>query len=979
MRFRALAEHATDLVIVLGDDMQLQYASPPAVRFLGFDVPERFDPTEPVVHEDDRDLVSTAAAEVLEAGSGAPPREVTARVRAATGRYHLVELVFTNLLEVSGVEGIVVNARDVSDRAEMEQKVRASERAFRGLVQNMAEGVIVLAADGTVKYSSPATARMMGFEPHEGHGRFALDFVVEEDREHVAATVARAFTDPGIQGPIPVRILAADGAIRVVEAMGHNRLDDPDVEGVVITVRDVSDRVEAEAAAARSDAKLLALVEKVSDVITVVGDGGQIVYTSPAANRLFGFEANDRSTTDPISQMHPDDRDEAVAAFTDQLVSGHTEPVRFRLLAADDRWRWVESVTRDLRDDPAVAGIVVTTRDVTERVEAERLVADQAEILTLIARGASLPTTLGRVCEVLERRLDHEFAVFLVADEPRRVRLVAAPSLPVEVADSCSELSLDAATTLLGRSLDGRADDVVVDPGGAAAPLSVLGRHGIQHVTAMPIMDTVGRRVIGVLAGLRRDPGSDREIETSLVEMFTQTAAIAVERWAAEELLAHRANHDALTGLPNRVLFVEFLGRAIVRSKRDGSALGVLFMDLDRFKHVNDGLGHDAGDVLLRILADRLHDHMRPSDVVARFGGDEFTVLCEGLDADAAAAQVREIAERLLEVIEEPVSLDGEDRRLAASMGIAIASPDSTPDSLLRDADAAMYEAKQHGKARYEIFDDEMRSTRHRRLDMEARLERAILNDEFRLFLQPIVDLSTGRCVGGEALLRWQDPQLGLVTPDAFIGLAEDTGLIIPLGEWALAEACRTVARWEQVGLLPPDFTMAVNLSARQVAQTDLARRVRQVIEGNGSVASRLCLEITETVLMEDSSVEIMRDLKALGVRLSIDDFGTGYSSLGYLKRFPVDSVKVDRSFVDGLGTEGEDSAIVAAVVSLGHALGLSVVAEGVETSGQLRALVELGCDRAQGYWFSGPRNAYEFAGLLNEQPWENGQSTWRP
>jgi EAL domain-containing protein (putative c-di-GMP-specific phosphodiesterase class I) len=269
------------------------------------------------------------------------------------------------------------------------------------------------------------------------------------------------------------------------------------------------------------------------------------------------------------------------------------------------------------------------------------------------------------------------------------------------------------------------------------------------------------------------------------------------------------------------------------------------------------------------------------------------------------------------------------------------------------------------------MFDDDMRFSLHARLDLEARLERAIACDEFRLVVQPIIDLPTGRCVAAEALLRWQDPEFGLVTPDAFIGIAEETGMIIPIGEWALGESCRIVEQWEEMALLPDGFTLAVNLSARQVGQEDIAERVRAIVERSGPTAARrICLEITESVLMHESSAQVMNDLKALGVRLSIDDFGTGYSSLGYLKRFPVDSVKVDRSFVDGLGIEGEDSAIVAAVVSLGHALGLSVVAEGVETSGQLHALLDLGCDRGQGYWFSGPRDPKEFVMLLRSQPW---------
>ena len=498
----------------------------------------------------------------------------------------------------------------------------------------------------------------------------------------------------------------------------------------------------------------------------------------------------------------------------------------------------------------------------------------------------------------------------------------------------------------------------------------VAARCGVGGVWTTPIFDSDGSGVLGAVVTFLDDAREPTAGEREVVQMFAQTAAIAIERQAAEELLAHRANHDLLTGLPNRGLFLDFLGNALARAERDDAGIAVLFLDVDRFKHVNDGMGHDAGDVLLRELAHRLKETVRPSDVVARFGGDEFTVLCAGLDPQRAEEQASELARRLLTAIERPLQLDGEDRRLSASVGVAMAGAGSTPEGLLRDADAAMYEAKQRGKARFEVFDDEMRSSLHARLDLEARLERAIEAQEFRLVVQPIVDLATGRCVAAEALLRWQDPDFGLVTPDAFIGLAEDTGLIIPIGEWALAEACRTVAGWEEIGLLAPEFTMAVNLSARQVGQADLVERVRAVIADSGPTASRLCLEITESVLMEESSVAAMYALKALGVRLSIDDFGTGYSSLGYLKKFPVDSVKVDRSFVDGLGIEGEDSAIVAAVVSLGHALGLSVVAEGVETSGQLHALLGLGCDRAQGYWFSGPRTPPDFAALLHAQPW---------
>jgi diguanylate cyclase (GGDEF)-like protein len=546
--------------------------------------------------------------------------------------------------------------------------------------------------------------------------------------------------------------------------------------------------------------------------------------------------------------------------------------------------------------------------------------------------------------------------------------------VPAALADACHDVPIFGTEDVLGSTVSQASSSVVLDVATdlrTAGLRAVAEQCGVTGLWTTPVFDSDDTNVLGTIVTFLPEAREPTSAEREVVQMFAQTAAIAVERQAAEELLAHRANHDLLTGLPNRGLFLDFLGNALARRERDGAGIAVLFLDVDRFKHVNDGLGHDAGDALLREIAERLQATVRPSDVVARFGGDEFTVLCAGLEPEHAEEQARDLARRLLQAIERPLHLDGEDCRLSASLGIAMAGPASTPEGLLHDADAAMYEAKQRGKARFEMFDDDMRFSLHARLDLEARLERAIEREEFRLVVQPIVDLPTGRCVAAEALLRWQDPELGLVTPDAFIGLAEDTGMIIPIGEWVLGEACRMVAHWEEIGLLAPEFTMAVNLSARQVGQDDLADRIREVIEQSGPTAARrLCLEITESVLMEESSVAVMTELKALGVRLSIDDFGTGYSSLGYLKRFPVDSVKVDRSFVDGLGIEGEDSAIVAAVVSLGHALGLSVVAEGVETSGQLEALLELGCDRAQGYWFSGPREPNEFATLLRRQPW---------
>ncbi len=311
IRFRTLAEHATDLVVVVGPDLQLRYLSENAARFLGMSETDRFDPTDSVVHPEDRDGVLAIMEEVLAGGHESTSREIVARFRRVDGAYRSVEIVVTNLLDVPDIAGVVLNAHDVTDRLEVEDALRESERRFRGLVQNLAESVTVLAADGSVKYSSDSAARMMGFDHGHGDGKFGLDFVVEEDRDRVAETVARAFSEPGIQGPITLRVRAAGDRIRVIEALGHNRLDDPDVEGIVVTARDITERVEAEEAARRSDSRLSALVQNLSDVITIVEPDGSIVYTSPTALRLFGFEEDDESRTDPTARIHPDDQERA--------------------------------------------------------------------------------------------------------------------------------------------------------------------------------------------------------------------------------------------------------------------------------------------------------------------------------------------------------------------------------------------------------------------------------------------------------------------------------------------------------------------------------------------------------------------------------------------------------------------------------------------------------------------------------------------
>ena len=469
----------------------------------------------------------------------------------------------------------------------------------------------------------------------------------------------------------------------------------------------------------------------------------------------------------------------------------------------------------------------------------------------------------------------------------------------------------------------------------------------------------------------RRADGTEFPVEISLSPLRTEqgvwvSAAVrdVSERKLAQLQLAHQAVHDALTGLPNRVLVAERLDQALARSSRTGCEVAVLFIDLDRFKLVNDSRGHAAGDELLVAVADRLRRVVRTGDTVARFGGDEFVVVCED---QTAAFEASLVAGRIIDALHEPVVIDGQEIFLSASIGIAVADGTGGSDSLLRDADSAMYRAKEKGRARCEFFDATMRTEAIAHLETQSALHRAIERDELRVFYQPVVDLDTGVVAGVEALVRWDHPQHGLVAPASFVPLAEETGLIVPIGAWVLAETMAQLAHWRERSW-GAALTANVNLSARQLRQPDLIPALMEALLTNRLEPGALCLELTETTFMEDAGGhrEMLAGIQGLGVGLAIDDFGTGYSSLTYLKRFPVSVLKIDQAFVRGLGEDASDTAIVRSVIDLAHALGLVVVAEGVETSDQVAHLRELGCDLAQGYFFARPQPAADLERLLD-------------
>ncbi|MEU8242855.1 EAL domain-containing protein [Actinoplanes missouriensis] len=511
----------------------------------------------------------------------------------------------------------------------------------------------------------------------------------------------------------------------------------------------------------------------------------------------------------------------------------------------------------------------------------------------------------------------------------------------------------------------------------AAGRITGVGVTGLLQREATTLMpEATGSLTPGTREGrLQRPDGTSVRVEytISTIEKDDRTIGAVVvlrdvsRQRALEYDLRHQALHDGLTGLPNRKLLLDRLEHALTRSRASGEQVAILYLDLDGFKRVNDSLGHNAGDTLLRTAAERLIGLLRPQDTVARLGGDEFAVLLEPAGPD----DVEAVARAALEALSRPFLLHHREAVVTVSIGVV---PDAArytdADEVVRNADVAMYAAKDEGKNRFMIFETRMHEQLLSRLDQEARLREAVHRGELRLYLQPVAGVPDGRMYGAEALVRWQDPQRGLQQPGSFIPLAEETGMIIEIDRWILREACRMIRQWQDLNPRTAPAFVSVNLSAAHLEQPDLTQQVEVALAETGLSPHCLVLELTETVLMRDVAVTSARleELRRIGVKIAIDDFGTGYSSLGYLRDIPVDVLKIDRSFINGLVGNGRQQELVSAVIQLGHTLGLRVVAEGVEESDQLALLTVMGCRFAQGYYLGRPEPAATLYERLNDR-----------
>ncbi len=741
--------------------------------------------------------------------------------------------------------------------------------------------------------------------------------------------------------------------------------------GFVSTHEDIT-RVGDSSAAANTRLSLQTLIDWVPDNLWVKDNESRFVIANKATALRMGFTKPEDLIGKTDLELCPPDLAQGYFADERRVIESGKPMVDKEEYAAGplDRKTSISTTKVPLRNDAdEIFGIVGVSRDITDRVRADAVRDEHAAILEMIATGAPLDAVLDRVVRAVDSQLPGLSASILLLDEDGlHLRLGAAPNLTKDYPDAISGLAISAIAGSFGAAVFRRETVIVADVMNGAAwegcrDLALT--LGLRSCWSTPIMSHQGR-VLGALDVYSARVREPTEADTRIMTIAARTAGIAVQRKLAEDRIHFLANHDALTGLPNRSLLDDRLSQAILFARRYDREISVAFIDLDNFKLVNDSLGHNAGDEVLSQIASRLTACLRTTDTLMRLGGDEFVVVLP--DQPKGTEGVSCLLQKLSVAIADPLLIDGHRLRVTASIGVANYPNDGTDArTLLANADAAMYRAKQIGRDNFHFYTADLNIQARERLLLHEELRNAIARNEFVLFYQPQIDLQTGKIFAVEALIRWRHSKLGLVSPDKFIPMAEQTGLIVPIGDWVLREACRQNKAWQHAGLSP--ITVCVNVSARQFSDKTLIAKVVDALKESELEANYLELEVTESLIMHDGAAAsaTMDQLRDLGVHLSIDDFGTGYSSLSALSTFPVGRLKIDKSFITDLTTNEHDRAVASAVISLGRKLQLKVIAEGVETEDQLEFLRENNCDEVQGYLLSKPVAADELEQMVKK------------
>jgi diguanylate cyclase (GGDEF)-like protein/PAS domain S-box-containing protein len=920
-RFRTLTQNSSDVVTLLRAVGTIRYLSPSVERILGYPPEELIGQNAlDYVHPEDLERVEMALAEGLKDPDRRPLVEY--RFRHKGGSWRWLESVGANLLGDPGIGEYVFNSRDVTERKLAVEALKESEQRFRSSFEDAAIGMALLSPDGRYLQVNSSMCELVGYSEGELLRKTFHEITHPEDLEEDLRLGRQLLEDGERTFSMEKRYIRKDGSVVWVN-LTVSLLRETSGEPLysVSQVQDITERKRAEEALRESEERYRTVVEEQTELVCRFLPDTTLTFVNDAYCRYFGEEPEELIGRSFLGHVPEENR----ALYGEPLSRlTRTDPSRMvehRVFTPEGGVRWQQWTTRALFDEEgSLVEYQSVGRDITARKEAEEALRESEARLAEAQRIAHVGSWEWDVASDTVTWSDELYRIFgRTPEEFENTYESFLQYVHPEDMEHVRETIRHAYESGKPFAFEHR----LVRPDGTVRTLQARGE---------VITNESGEKVR--LAGTAQD---------------------VTERKALEERLEHQAFHDLLTGLPNRHLFVDRLGQALRRTRRRNRNVAVLFTDLDGFKVVNDSLGHETGDMLLVAVAQRLESCLRPEDTLARFGGDEFVVLLEDVGHPDEAVRV---ARRLVDELRSPFFLEGRELFAGVSVGIAVGHA-STKDAedLLRDADTAMYRAKDEGTG-YSVFDPVLYEHALDRLELENDLRRAIERDEFVVHYQPIFQLGEDGGVWGlEALVRWDHPERGLLNPDEFVKVAEESGLVVPMGEQVLEEACRHAKEWQDEYPRTPAPVFSVNLSARQLQRPDLAERIGTTLRKTGLEGSCLALDITETVYIgtREGNTATLDRLRKLGVRISIDDFGMGYSSLSYLKRLPADTLKIDKSFIKGLGEDVEDTAIVRMVVDLAHTLGMEVIAEGVEEWAQATLLSEMGCDFGQGLYFSEP------------------------
>lgn len=858
---------------------------------------------------------------------------------------------------------------------------------FEYLVEGSPDG-IVLHIDHRITYANAAAARILGFDRAQDLlGVCLSDFLEPRILASVRRRIIRMVATGENMQPLGLVVTAQDGRKIEVEVksapfpMAGNRT------AIQTVLRDLSDGL-------LNEARYRSLVDHSAETVVLLDLNGTITYANPGLMGALGYDRDAVVGRSALEFLHPDSAEARMTEFASLLEGppGTGRTVDLELRGADGNFRVFEGVANNLTDDPFLAGVMISLRDVTIRREAEHRLAGQSRALSMLADGEAVEPILEVITGLIQEGIKGSACVVRAKGTGDEIwGPLAWSGFPPELGAQLGRLDsgpwLSCATS--GQAL---VCEKLADEPGLKKWARMTAKAGFRSCTCLPLLRSSDREVLGVLTVYGPDPLRPGDAGWVVAKSVADLLGVVLERTRANAELVKAADFDALTGLPGRRFMVRYLAGllaeqanvaaahdarlqpgpkpgAVRRQKNRMGRVTLFSMDLDRFKVVNDSLGHLLGDLVIKAVAERIVSVLGPDDLVARFGGDEFIICCREV---RGRKEAEVLATGITAAFAEPVVVDGRSVFVTLSIGVA-ASGDGVdrPEELIRNADAAMYRAKDLGRARVVVYDAAFSRRARDRMELDHDLHVALDQGQFHLAYQPLFDLQTGLARGTEALLRWEHPERGVISPAEFVPVAEESALIIPIGEWVLDTACRQLAQWRS--LLGPSrpLSVGVNMSMVQLASPGLSAMVARVMRRTGINPCDLSLEITESALLVDNpaGIEILNELRALGLHLALDDFGTGYSSLSYLRRFPVDMVKVDRAFVDGLGSGDEDDAIVAAIIFMARALGYVSVAEGVETPEQLKRLRALGCDLAQGYLLGRPASAEEMTRVFTAGP----------